>query len=65
MTKLIVALFCLFIGIFIAISIAIFVVGSILNKMYQIGDSEGGYNDFSKHSLHIVRKEKKKYFNFK
>ena len=61
MIKLIVVLFCLFIG----ISVAIFVVGSILNKMYQIGDSEGGYNDFSKHSLHIVRKEKKKYFNFK
>lgn len=61
MIKLIVVLFCLFIG----ISIAIFVVGSILNKMYQIGDSEGGYNDFSKHSLHIVRKKKKKYFNFK
>lgn len=45
-------------GLFISVSVANLVIGRILYDKKRLGDSKGDYLDFSKHSLHVVRKEK-------
>lgn len=45
-------------GLFISVSVANLVIGRILYDKERLGDSKGDYLDFSKHSLHVIRKEK-------
>lgn len=45
-------------GLFVSVSVANLVIGRILYNKKRLGDSKGDYVDFSKHSLHVIRKEK-------
>ncbi len=45
-------------GLFVSVSVANLVIGRILYDKKRLGDSKGNYVDFSKYSLHVIRKEK-------
>ncbi len=45
-------------GLLMGSGIAIFAIGIILQKENRMGDSMGGYTDFSNASIHVIQKEK-------